>query len=141
MATEAHQVLTTLGDLDRFLVGVIVPALKCAGIGREHWQVLRLLEDGQGRAMGEIAQSLGLSATTATRVVDALVTNTLAYRANDPFDRRRVLVHLSGPGRQALDHIHQQIYEHAEPALAGLTEKDRQALSDLAEKLTDMMRP
>lgn len=140
MTTEAQRALTTLGDLDRFLVGVIVPALKSAGIGREHWQVLRLLEDGQGRAMGEIAQALGLSPPTATRVVDALATSTLVYRADDPLDRRRVVVHLSPTGRQALAHIHARIAEHAAPALAELTEDDRRALSELGEKLAQTVR-
>lgn len=134
MTSDVNDALSILGDLDRFLVGVILPTLRQAGLAREHWQILRLLEDGQGRSMGELSQSVGLPATTATRVVDTLATNTLVYRGSDPLDRRRVLVYLSDTGRRTLRHLQAQIDDRA-PALAELSADERRALTALVDKL------
>lgn len=134
MASDLNDALSILEGLDRFLVGVILPTLKQAGLAREHWQVLRLLEDGQGRSMGSLSQSVGLPATTTTRVVDLLATNTLVYRGSDPLDRRRVLVYLSDTGRRTLRHIQAEIDDRA-PALAELSADERRALAALVGKL------
>lgn len=134
MASDVNDALSILEGLDRFLVGVILPTLKQAGLTREHWQVLRLLEDGQGRSMGSLSQSVGLPATTTTRVVDLLATSTLVYRGSDPLDRRRVLVYLSDTGRRTLRHIQAEIDDRA-PALAELSADERRALAALVGKL------
>lgn len=122
--TDTKHLLRTLGDLDRFLIEILDPVLKDVGMGREHWQVLRLLEDGQGHPMGEISQAAGLSSATATRVVDMLVANTLVYRRNDPLDRRRVLVHLSETGEGALRRIEEAFHDHTASVLTSLNAND-----------------
>ena len=55
--------------------------------------------------MGEIASHTALPAPTATRIVDRLVTQRLAYRSADPLDRRRVLVHLGAEGRSVVESV------------------------------------
>lgn len=137
--TDSHRVLRILGDLDRFLVSVLDPILKDLGIGREHWQVLRLLEDGQGRPMGEIRQALGLPGATATRVVDLLVANMLVYRRSDPLDRRRVLVHLSEPGAESLRRIEEGLRGHV-VSLSDVVDVDERRLAlSLLEKLAGVV--
>lgn len=131
---DARHLLRILGDLDRFLTETLDPILRTTGIGREHWQVLRLLEDGQGHAMGEIAQSAGLPGATATRVVDLLAANMLIYRRNDPLDRRRVLVHLSDVGAETLRRIQDGLRDHTSPALTGFSASDRGKLVELLDR-------
>lgn len=133
-ADEKH-LLRILGDLDRFLTETLDPILRTTGIGREHWQVLRLLEDGQGHAMGEIAQAAGLPGATATRVVDLLAANMLIYRRNDPLDRRRVLVHLSDVGAETLRGIQKGLNDHTSPALTSFSASDRGKLVELLDRL------
>lgn len=132
---DGNHLLRILGDLDRFLVDSLDPVLKDMGIGREHWQVLRLLEDGQGRPMGEIARLAGLPGATATRVVDLLTANTLVYRRSDPLDRRRVLVYLSATGEESLRRIEEAMNDHARPGLTRFNASERGKLVELLDRL------
>lgn len=132
--TDADRILRIVGDLDRFLMGVLDPILKEDGLGREHWQVLRLLADGHGHPMGRVSEAVGLSGATATRVVDSLTEKMLAYRRNDPLDRRRVLVYLSEPGQEALSRVQHAFREHAASALAGLEPGERRNFVALLDK-------
>ncbi len=135
---DAKHLLRILGDLDRVLTETIDPVLRNTGIGREHWQVLRLLEDGQGHAMGEIAQSAGLPGATATRVVDLLAANMLVYRRIDPLDRRRVLVQLSDMGAATIGQIQEGLSDHTSPALTSLSASDRGKLVELLGRLVQV---
>lgn len=137
--TDSHRILRILGDLDRFLVAVLDPILKDAGIGREHWQVLRLLQDGRGRPMGAVRASLGLPGATATRVVDVLVTDMLVYRRSDPLDRRRVLVHLAEPGWGVLHRIEGALQDHVAPLLVSFDPRERRVMVSLLEKLAGVV--
>ena len=63
--------------------------------------VLLLFVNGPSR-MGEIASALGVSLATATGVVDRLVERGILVREDDPDDRRVVLCHLSGKGKELI---------------------------------------
>lgn len=76
-----------------------------AEVSRDGWRVLLMLARGTGRSMGEIAGHTALPAPTATRIVDRLVSQRLAYRSADPLDRRRVLVHLGAEGRSVVESV------------------------------------
>lgn len=71
--------------------------------------------------MGEIAEHAAVPNPTATRVVDRLVAHSLAFRRNDPNDRRRVLVHLAPNGRQVVERISRQLEQRVDGALGKLT--------------------
>lgn len=68
----------------------------------DQWLVLELLADRPqtGLSMPDLRSRTGLSSPTVTRIVDKLVTSSLAYRETDPLDRRRVMVHASELGAQ-----------------------------------------
>jgi DNA-binding MarR family transcriptional regulator len=63
--------------------------------------VILLFVNGPSR-MGEIASALGVSLATATGVVDRLVERGILVREDDPDDRRVVLCHLSGKGKELI---------------------------------------
>lgn len=134
--TETEQVLQIVGDLDRLLVGVRDPVLRRIGISREQWQLLRLLSDGQGHAMGEICDATRLTGATATRVVDSLAQKVQVYRRSDPFDRRRVLIYLAEPGQELLSQVDDAMLEHIGPSLADFEPAERTHLIRLLERLT-----
>ncbi|WP_019972936.1 MarR family winged helix-turn-helix transcriptional regulator [Mycobacterium sp. 141] len=68
----------------------------------DQWLVLELLVENQrtGLSMADVRSQTGLSSPTVTRIVDHLVTSSLAFRETDPADRRRVTVHCSALGEQ-----------------------------------------
>lgn len=78
----------------------------------DQWRILRALADGEGHAMGELAESLQVPQPTLTRLVDGLGDSGHAYRRSAADDRRRVVVHLSRRGRQHLDRLDALVAAH-----------------------------
>lgn len=106
------------------------------GATLDSYRLLRSLAGSSGRSMGELVGALHLPAPTLTRLVDGAVDAALAYRLPDPSDGRKVVVHLSGPGRARLARLEALVAAH-ESALAVSLGGDRvatlvRALEDLA---------
>ena len=106
------------------------------GATLDGYRLLRSLAGAGGRSMGELVAALHLPAPTLTRLVDAAVDAALAYRLPDPKDGRKVVVHLSEPGRTRLSRLEALVSAH-EAALAASLGADRvaalmRALGDLA---------
>ncbi len=127
-----------LDRADRAMDAVLTPVTASEGLSREAWRVLLLLSRGGGRSMGEIAEHAAIPNPTATRVVDRLVAQALAYRRNDQSDRRRVLVHLAPGGRQAVQRISRQLEERVDSAL-GLVAGEQSEINALLVQLTDSL--
>ncbi|MFJ8478193.1 MarR family winged helix-turn-helix transcriptional regulator [Kitasatospora sp. NPDC094011] len=68
----------------------------------DQWRVLRALADGEGRLMGELAQTLLIPQASLSRLVDQLADHGWVYRRQDDQDRRRISAHLSRQGRTRL---------------------------------------
>jgi DNA-binding MarR family transcriptional regulator len=105
------------------------------GATLDGYRLLRSLAGAPGRSMGELVAALHLPAPTLTRLVDAAVDAALAYRLPDPEDGRKVVVHLSEPGRTRLSRWEALVAAH-ESALALSLGGDRvaalvRALEDL----------
>jgi DNA-binding MarR family transcriptional regulator len=105
------------------------------GATLDGYRLLRSLAGAPGRSMGELVAALHLPAPTLTRLVDAAVDAALAYRLPDAQDGRKVVVHLSEPGRIRLGRLEALVSAH-EAALAATLGADRvaalvRALGDL----------
>lgn len=61
-----------------------------------------ILSQGQKR-MGEVASLLGISLSSATKVIDRLVSKGLVKRSADPDDRRLVLCALTKAGQKHME--------------------------------------
>jgi DNA-binding MarR family transcriptional regulator len=105
------------------------------GATLDGYRLLRSLAGGTGRSMGELVAALHLPAPTLTRLVDAAVDAALAYRLPDPGDGRKVVVHLSEPGRTRLARLEALVRAH-ESALAASLGADRVAA--LTRALTEL---
>jgi len=104
MATEsapdlAHQ----LSRAERLLSGRMSALLANEHCTLEEWRVLKILSDGQGHIMTEIADFAMLPAPTLTKLMDRMVSAGLVYRRADDQDRRRVLAYLAERGRARCD--------------------------------------
>ncbi len=124
-----------LDRLDRAVEVALSPATSAEGVNRDGWRVLLMLARGGGRSMGEIASHTALPAPTATRVVDRLVDARLAYRSTDPLDRRRVLVHLAGAGREVVERVCGSVERSASDAIGASRLPERAQLAELLEAL------
>ncbi|GHD08192.1 transcriptional regulator [Streptomyces violarus] len=79
------------------------------GCSLDAWRVLAVLSDGEGHHMTAIAEAAFLPPPTLTKLVDQLVDQNLLHRRVDPFDRRRVLAHLTPRGREYWQRVEQAV--------------------------------
>ena len=100
----------------RRVAGGVAAALAEDGGTLDGYRLLRGLSGG-GRTMGELVAALHLPAPTCTRLVDTAVDQALAYRLPHAGDGRKVVVHLSDPGRLRLRRWEALVRAH-ESALA-----------------------
>ncbi|MGY1804856.1 MarR family winged helix-turn-helix transcriptional regulator [Blastococcus sp. SYSU D00922] len=105
------------------------------GATLDGYRLLRSLAGSAGRSMGELVAALHLPAPTLTRLVDGAVDAALAYRLPDPQDGRKVVVHLSEPGRVRLARLEALVGAH-ESALAASLGTERVAA--LVRALTEL---
>ena len=84
--------------------------------------------------MGEISKALELSLSAATRLVDSLVENGLAERADDPTDRRIVRVALTDEGRKMFEVVFGVIHKRIGEFLSHLTMEEIDQLMYLLRK-------
>lgn len=138
MSDQSHEVLPdgkieVLRCLDRALSVAFngEAAAEFKSITRDQWRVLLMLQDGDGHAMSDVADRIGVPAATATRMVDGLVANTLVYRRTDPLDRRKVLVHLNSIHSDALDAAASRAWAVLTEAVSDLGGTGREALEML----------
>ncbi|WP_147251822.1 MarR family winged helix-turn-helix transcriptional regulator [Blastococcus sp. TF02-8] len=120
----------------RRVAGGVAAALAEDGGTLDGYRLLRALAGG-GRTMGELVAALHLPAPSCTRLVDAAVDQALAYRLPHAGDGRKVVVHLSDPGRDRLARWEALVAAH-EAALAATLGADRvaalrHALAELAD--------
>jgi DNA-binding MarR family transcriptional regulator len=106
--------------------------------------VLRQLRQGP-RPAGKLASSVGLSPTSATRLLDRLAERGLISRRRDPEDRRCVQIHLEPEGQRVLGELkvvrgsdlHRAVEAMTAPELRQLTG----ALRRLVEHAQEGSRP
>lgn len=104
-ASDAFKLQQLLGQLERRLSERLVRRLTDAGSSVNEWRVLAQLVEAPGRPMSDIAGSLGVPASTATKLIDGMVATNLVYRRTDDTDRRKVIVHLGTRGHDAYERL------------------------------------
>lgn len=73
--------------------------LRPAGVPIEQLRILELLQNSDGRSMGDLAQRALIEPTTLTKIIDRMVSDGLVHRTPDPNDRRRVVIRLATGGK------------------------------------------
>ena len=108
----ATSVVERLTRAQRYAAQGLSRRLAEDGCTLDQWRVLRVLADGEGHLMGEVAAELLLAQPTLTRVVDGLVDRALVYRRVSDADGRKVAVHLSRQGRARLTRLDAVVAAH-----------------------------
>lgn len=111
----AHQ----LSRAERLLTGRMSAILRHENCTLEQWRVLKILADGRGHVMTEIADFAMLPATEVAELVDRLVAEGLLYRREHGPD---ILAYLSLHGRDR--------YESADELLSAAEAELGDALGD-----------
>ncbi|MEU0387822.1 MarR family winged helix-turn-helix transcriptional regulator [Streptomyces chartreusis] len=114
--------------------------LEKEGCSLDAWRVLALLSDGEGHHMTAIAEAAFLPPPTLTKLVDQLVDQNLVHRRVDPFDRRRVLAHLTPRGQEYRQRLDRAVRADWPPLGEGDDELLRSLLDRLAATLAESAR-
>jgi len=107
------------------------------GLTPGHLKLLMQLEEGDGRAMGSLAQSFQCDASTMTWLVDRLEERGLVERRLLSSDRRVKAVALTPRGVQTKAQLTDRLYEPPD----ALLDLDRAALEGLRDALTKIRNP
>jgi DNA-binding MarR family transcriptional regulator len=102
------------------------------GLSLAQYHLLEPLGSGP-RTNRELSELAGISAPTATRMVDGLLQRDFVTRIEDPIDRRAVAISLTDAGRAALTRK-QREYAGRRRRLAAALEPDEQRVA------TDLLR-
>lgn len=107
MATEGVETIWETGGallfrLMRSLGAAENGEVRCCGLTTGQGLALLALRAGGRTTMREVATALGVSAGTATRVVDNLVRDGLVERTENPADRRSVCVRSTANGKKRI---------------------------------------
>jgi DNA-binding MarR family transcriptional regulator len=90
-------------------------------------------------SMGELSHDLSVPLSTATRIVDWLVSSNYAQRLSDPKDRRIVLVKLTETGVELYRTIHNFLVDRVSGFMHRFTVDERKTFMMLLRKVVDAL--
>jgi DNA-binding MarR family transcriptional regulator len=108
---------------------------KGTGLTRAQWAVLAYVARNEGSTQAALADMLEIEPITLVRLLDKLEAAGLVERRPDPSDRRVRRLHLTEATGPLLGQLQELASETREAALAGLTDSERQQLTDLLMKV------
>ncbi len=114
----------------------------CEGVTVSQCYTLQVLHDRGEMLAGELAQSLGLDASTVTRAIDVLVRNGSVERARpDQGDRRRVMLRLTRRGRGLAKKLRTCGDELFQDVLARFSLRERPVVFRVLRALHEALEP
>lgn len=113
--------------------------LRAAGIPLERAAYLTLRQVGETAPvrLSDVAATLGVDVSTASRQVRALERSGLVHRIADPHDGRAALLQVTEPGREALALLRATRHRAMEAILAGWTPVERDHLAVVLARLVE----
>jgi DNA-binding MarR family transcriptional regulator len=109
------------------------------GLSLPQYQLLEALRHEPEQTVGELAESAGVAAPTATRMLDCLARDGLVTRRHSEADRRAVLVALTEQGTEALTVAHGEVEAFRSRVFESLPREDREHAARLLSRLADAL--
>jgi len=104
-------------------------------------RTLGLLAIHPGISLCVLAEQLGLLPSSASKVVDQLVTRVLVTRQEDPADRRRAILTLTEDGKEMLHSSRQAILPYISERLATLSTDEQTTVAAAMSLLRKIFLP
>ena len=124
-----------LAQANRKMTAQLESALSDEGVQIEHWRILEILSDEQGRSMGELAELVLMNHPALTKTIDRMVSRALVHRRADPVDSRRVLVYVTDQGLELVVGLRERVDQHHEAVDAAVGSKKTEQLKKLLGEL------
>jgi DNA-binding MarR family transcriptional regulator len=100
-----------------------------AGLSVPQLRALLYVSRHEGEGLGGLAEHLGLTAPSASKLVDELVRRRLLERGEAAADRRRLHLGISPAGRRLLDAVLAETHRQLSASLAGLSPGELRTVS------------
>jgi MarR family transcriptional regulator, organic hydroperoxide resistance regulator len=110
-------------------------------VNEEHWRILQVLSDEQGRSMGDLAEQVLLNHPALTKNIDKLVSRGLVQRAADASDNRKVLVYISDLGLETVARLKKRVDAHHDGIEEALGARKTSQLKKLLESFIEESEP
>lgn len=135
-------------DISQYLAYLLASANRRMRIGlaqsiaaeevtEEHWRILQVLADEQGRSMGDLAELVLLNHPALTKNIDKLVSRGLVQRAADAKDSRRVLVYITDLGLDTVSRLKKSVDAHHGQIEDALGSRKTRQLKKLLERFIE----
>jgi len=135
-ARSADTALSALGHLLASIEAVEVARWGDLGLTISQLRVMHRLRDGRA-SCGQIAEHLGITASTATALIDRMVRRGLVERGIRESDRRVTDLFLSPPGLRLLEETEHNKRGVITAAMGELEPADQERLAGLLDRLAD----
>lgn len=112
---------------------------KDVGLTGPQLMVMQNIEANPGVMVREIAESITLSPATITNILDRLETRGLAQRIRSTQDKRKVSVHLTDKGKEALVSAPRPLQEHFIDRFNQLKEWEQSQMVATMQRIATMM--
>ncbi len=108
------------------------------GLSVPQFRILVMLNRHQGASLSEVAEHMGLTLPSISKMVDGLVVRDLLTRGTDPGDRRRLTLSLTPAGHSSMQTAYAATQAYLAGRLAALAAPDREALIQAMATLVEI---
>jgi len=105
------------------------------------FRALTFLYRHPGASLSDVADHVGTALPSMSKLVDKLVARGLVAREDDPGDRRRVTLTLTGPGRANLEAARETAHARLAERLAALSPEQRAVVAEAMRVLRERFSP
>jgi DNA-binding MarR family transcriptional regulator len=106
-----------------------------AGLSVPQLRALLYVNRNEGAALGSLAEHLGLTPPSTSRLVEELVKRRLLERGTSTADRRRIRLVVSPAGKLLLEAVLRETHGRLSAALSRLSAEDLQSISAAMQAL------
>jgi MarR family transcriptional regulator for hemolysin len=99
------------------------------------FRTLAFVNRNEGSSLWEVANHVGLTPPSASKLVDGLIARGLMARKDDPDDRRRVRLNVTDRGLAILETVTQETLSYLADKLGDLDADKREAIDTAMEAL------
>lgn len=132
-------VLEAVLGASRALVAIAARSLADAGeeVTLTQYRSLVVLASRGPQSLGALAELLGVTPPTVSRMCDRLVRKQLILRRADPKDRRQIRVALSARGNRLVEEVTHRRREEIAQLLASMSSSEQASVATSLQRLAD----
>lgn len=137
MESTADLVMETVTAVTR-AVRREMRAHRPVGLSMQQFRALGIVRRHPGASLSQVAERLGLTVASASRLVESLAKAGFVSRVDSPLDRRRVELRVTDSGERALEAARSAALGQLARTLAELSEAERNGLENAMRTLRTM---